>query len=80
MYTRIAESLVIAAYTYFGIGTLLGLLFLILGLERIDSEAKGSEIGFRAIIFPGLVALWPLLLPRSIRGTGEPPRQKDPHR
>ena len=80
MYDRIAEGIVLAAYGYVVLGILAALLFLVFGLERIDSEDKGSGIGFRAIIFPGLVALWPLLLPRAVRGGGEAPEQRDPHR
>ena len=80
MYSRIAGALVIAVYGYLVIGALSGLLLLLFGLDRIDSEAKGSGVGFRAIIFPGVVALWPLLLGRAIRGSGEPSAQKDPHR
>jgi hypothetical protein len=77
MYLLSAEAFVIAIHGYFVVGTLAAVLFVIVGLERIGSEAKESGVGFRVIIFPGLVALWPLLLPRAIV---LPESQKDPHR
>ena len=80
MYERIAELLVVATYIYLGVGILSALLIVPFGLSRIDTEAKTVGIGFRAIIVPGTVALWPLMLRRFFRATGEPPIQKDPHR
>jgi hypothetical protein len=65
---------------YAAIGSLFALAFVSAGITRVDAEAKGSGWGFRAIIFPGVVAFWPLLLSRWARGITEPPTQKDPHR
>ena len=57
-----ASLLVLAAY-----GTL-GLLFAVVfhrrGLARLDAGAHGAGWGFRLLITPGLVALWPLLARR----------------
>lgn len=80
MYSQIASLLLTVIYAYAAVGGLVALAVLGAGLERVDHEAEGAGIGFRAIIFPGAVALWPLLLVRAIRGGGEPPLQKDPHR
>jgi hypothetical protein len=80
MYEQFATALVTAIYVYMVIGAVVALVVVSFGLTRVDSEARGAGLGFRLIIFPGAVALWPLLLKRYIRGRGEPPAQKDPHR
>ncbi len=75
-----ANLFVDALAVYSALGVTFALAFVTVGAERIDPEAKGSGWGFRAIIFPGVVAFWPLLLSRWVRGISEPPQQKDPHR
>jgi hypothetical protein len=47
------------------------LVFLALGVARIDNGAKGAGIAFRLLILPGLIALWPLMIIRWISG-GQP--------
>jgi hypothetical protein len=51
-----------------------------LGVQRLDSEAQGSGLGFRLLIMPGVAAFWPLFLSRWLRGVTEPPGEKNPHR
>ncbi len=80
MPTQIANAALTLIYGYLAIGLFVGTLMVTLGLVRIDLEARDVSFGFRLIILPGVVALWPLLLRRVIRGSGEPPLQKDPHR
>lgn len=63
-----AEGLVTAFGAYFGFGALVALLFLILGVARLDESAKGASILFRPIIFFGCVALWPYILLRWLSG------------
>jgi hypothetical protein len=53
---------------YAAAGVVFALLFLAFGITRIDNGAKGAGIGFRLLIVPGLVALWPLMLIRWIAG------------
>lgn len=52
---------------YGAVGVLFALFFVVAGVNRIDPTARESTWGFRVMIFPGAVALWPLLLKRSIR-------------
>ena len=47
---------------YLGIGVLFALFFLTGAVGWFDPAAKGTSIGFRLIIFPGVVALWPIVL------------------
>lgn len=56
---------------YAAAGLVFALLFLALGLIRIDNGAKGAGLGFRLMILPGLIALWPLMLIRWLSG-GQP--------
>ena len=58
------------AEVYAAIGLLFAVAFLTAGISRVDPVSKGSGIGFRLIILPGVAALWPLLITRWIRGRG----------
>jgi membrane protein implicated in regulation of membrane protease activity len=80
MYERIAILLVDAFYLYAALGVVFGLAFVTVGVKRIDSQAIDSGTAFRLLIFPGAVALWPLLLRRWIAGKSEPPEERNPHR
>jgi hypothetical protein len=52
---------------YAALGVIFAIAFLVRGVSRIDAHAAGAGSGFRLMIFPGVVALWPLLLSRWIR-------------
>jgi hypothetical protein len=52
---------------YLALGILFALAFVAIGIGRVDPVAKDSSVGFRLIIFPGVVAMWPWLLKRWIR-------------
>ena len=57
------ESLIIGLVAgYLAIGLLFGIFFAFKGAELLDPVAAGSPIGFRILVLPGAVALWPLLL------------------
>lgn len=68
----------------FGIYLLCGLLFavpfVLTGAGRIDPHAKHGSWGFRLLIIPGTIALWPLLARRWFRGINEPPEEATAHR
>jgi TM2 domain-containing membrane protein YozV len=59
------------ATLYAAAGVVFALVFLALGVARIDNGAKGAGIAFRLLILPGLIALWPLMIIRWISG-GQP--------
>jgi hypothetical protein len=48
---------------YAALGFLTAGAFLAFGLVRVDSRARGAY-GFRPLLLPGLVLLWPLVLAR----------------
>jgi len=51
---------------YLALGILFALAFVTAGIGHVDPVAKDSGVGFRLIIFPGVVALWPWLLKRCL--------------
>lgn len=64
----IADLLVWLLIGYAAFGGAFALAFVSLGVDHLDATAK--TIGFRLTIFPGVVALWPLLLSRWLFGPG----------
>jgi hypothetical protein len=53
-----AEFLVAAAGGYGLAGLLVGIGFLLVGLDRVEPAARGAY-GVRPLMLPGLVLLWP---------------------
>lgn len=80
MTTAVASTLVTLAGIYFGAGLLFGLWFVIAGVGRVDPVARQGSPGFRALILPGVAALWPLFASRLLRGVAVPPDEHTPHR
>ena len=65
---RTVSLILEAAALYGALGFLFALAFLSVGIGRIDPGARTSGLGFRLIILPGVIALWPLMLVRWIVG------------
>ena len=80
MLETFAKAIVYTLAVYAGLGLVFAVPFVWLGVQRLDSEAQGSGIGFRLLILPGVAAFWPMLLYRWRRGIEEPPVEKNPHR
>jgi uncharacterized membrane protein YeiB len=80
VFERIAVLFVDALSLYLALGVVFAVVFVSVGVKRIDSQAVGTGVGFRILIFPGSVAFWPLLLRRWARGIAEPPLERNPHR
>lgn len=60
---------------YASIGVLFSLVFVMLGVGRVDVAARGASLRFRVLILPGVAALWPLMLRRWVSAE-PPPRRK----
>jgi hypothetical protein len=58
----LAEVFLLTGLGYLTAGVLVGILFILCGVQRIDGSARGASLGFRLVILPGTVALWPALL------------------
>jgi hypothetical protein len=56
-----ASGLMILIAVYAGLGLCFGLSFVRRGVGRIDPQAEKGSWGFRWMILPGVVVLWPLL-------------------
>jgi len=65
---------------YLGCGLLFAIPFAFIGVQKIDPHAAHGSCGFRLLIIPGAMALWPLLLRRRIAGLKEPPDESNAHR
>jgi hypothetical protein len=72
--------LVRAYYAYTLAGCLFAILFVIRGVQMVDVQARGAGVGFRLLIFPGVIAFWPLLLRRWFEADGEAPAERNAHR
>ena len=51
-------------YALAGIGV--AALFLFIGIDRIDEDARGAYL-FRPLLIPAIVSLWPLVVLRWVR-------------
>lgn len=79
MLNLIAWILVSIAGVYAAIGVVFAFFFVTRGVGRIDPAAKEGTIGFRVLVFPGTVALWPLLM-RRVQDDSPPPEERSAHR
>lgn len=59
-----AAWIVAAVGSYAVVGILFAVAFLSRGVGALDPVAKDSGRAFRALLFPGTVAFWPLLAKR----------------
>lgn len=75
-----AQWVVNLAMVYAALGVAFAIAFVFYGVDRIDSAAKHTPLMFRLLIFPGVAALWPLLLKRWLSGRTQPPVEQNAHR
>lgn len=76
----ITEALLVAAGIYLLCGLMFAIPFVLVGVGKIDPHAARGSWGFRVLILPGTMFLWPLLARRWMTGTHEPPEENNPHR
>lgn len=56
-----AEGIVMALQVWVWIGAAVALVFLTVGIDRIDEDARGAY-PFRVLLVPGVLLIWPLIL------------------
>ena len=76
----IAAAFLILLGIYLACGLVFAIPFALIGVKRIDPHAAHGSWGFRLLIVPGTMALWPLLLHRWVKGIHQPPEERNPHR
>lgn len=64
----VAEIILVLVLAYLACGLAVGLGFVFHGVDRVDKAAQGASFGFRVLILPGTVALWPLMAVKWLRG------------
>lgn len=60
------ETFVSIFYSYWLVGVVFGLYFVVWGAARLDHDAEALTWPMRLILLPGSVILWPLLLGRLL--------------
>ena len=76
----IPALVLISLGVYLSCGLIFAAPFVVFGVSRIDPHAAHGSWGFRFLILPGAMALWPLLLRRWIGGVRAPPEERTAHR
>jgi hypothetical protein len=76
----VAAFFLILLGAYLACGLVVAIPFALLGAQRIDPHAAQGSWGFRLLIVPGAMALWPLLLRRWFKGIAKPPEEVNAHR
>jgi hypothetical protein len=80
MSQTLAEMLTWSVTAYSLLGVAFAVAFVSLGVGRIDPLARSAPWTFRALILPGAVVFWPLLLVRWASGSIAPPVELTAHR
>jgi hypothetical protein len=76
----LAAIIVWAAGLYLAAGLIVAASALVRGLGRIDPDAENATLGFRILVIPGLVLMWPVIIRRIRSGRREPPRENTAHK
>jgi hypothetical protein len=80
MPVSLAHPIVLVAGVYLAIGLTFALVFVLRWAGRVDPAAQHGTLGFRLLILPGSALLWPFLAGRLLRGSTEPPEERNAHR
>ncbi len=68
MSLALATALASVLGFYLLLGIAYGLYFVTIGAAQMVPAARGAGFGFRLMILPGAILLWPVLLVRLIKG------------
>ncbi len=75
----LATLLVNVLAIYAAVGFIFAIAFVWKGVGKIDPAAVEGTTGFRLLIIPGTIALWPILARRWLQSQG-PPEECNAHR
>jgi hypothetical protein len=62
-----AHVVLILAAAYSALGVLFAVVFLARGMNKVDHATAGAPVRFFVLVFPGVAALWPLMLRKWLR-------------
>ncbi len=65
----VVSTLILAGKVYLLAGVGFAIWFAARGAGRLDPGATGSTLGFRLLLIPGAVVLWPYLAARILAAT-----------
>lgn len=57
----IAEAILYYLQMWMIVGALIAVVFLTIGIDRLDEDAQGAYV-FRPLLVPALLVIWPLIL------------------
>jgi hypothetical protein len=63
----VTEVILFVWLAYSVCGLAVGVPFVLRGADHVDAATRGASIGFRLLILPGTVALWPLMAVKWIK-------------
>jgi hypothetical protein len=66
----LVSGVMLVLSAYLALGAVFALAYVTVGIGRVDPSAKGAPWTFRVLVFPGVAALWPLLLRLWLRSGG----------
>ena len=76
----VAIWIVRVAGAYLFVGLLFAVPFALRWVGQMDPVARRGTGGFRLLLIPGAMALWPSLLRRLLKGQTVPPMERNAHR
>lgn len=68
---KIVIAFLLLLVAYGAIGFVFAIAFLLRGAQRIDEGVRGTSIGFRLILLPGTILLWPVLFGKWMKAIKE---------
>jgi len=75
----LAKLILAGVFVYAALGVVFAVFFFARGIRKIDPSATGASVGFRVLVAPGTVALWPILARKWLRGQTLPPSSYTAH-
>jgi hypothetical protein len=75
-----ARLLLMFLAAYAALGCAFAVAYASVGVARLDAAARHASWGFRLLVAPAALALWPLLARRWLEHREGPPEERNAHR